>query len=342
MPEINKANRQVCDLQIYDYKTKIPFLFFDTANVTTVGLSGDSVYAMAKGSRRIAFQNPMSGTLTVECQVFPFKFFSLFSDGVIDNVATFAKHVKVTAAVGGTLTFTVGNGEEIKSGTVYVFPAGEYGNEEAMIGGTYADGTFTATTASDIEQDASYEVGYLITKTGARKISFTNRKLPKDVFITMDTLDKDEDGAFIPFVMTAYKASIQRNWEMSFNSEGDPQSITATFDLMEDSDGNILDLVEYDDTAKMSVSRNSLTIAQGAASPDISIGAAVAPITVAIKDNADATYAKLHAVISGDSDTIIITADDDAAVATGYKVILTDSAATPQTATITVAVIAGE
>ncbi len=59
----NRANRQVCDLDIRILATKAPFLFFDTANVTTVGLTGDSVHAMAKGTRRIAFQNPMEGTL---------------------------------------------------------------------------------------------------------------------------------------------------------------------------------------------------------------------------------------------------------------------------------------
>ena len=59
MPDVNKANRQVCDLQINDLKTMMPFLKFDTANTTTAGLSSDSVYAMAKGSRKIAFANPL-------------------------------------------------------------------------------------------------------------------------------------------------------------------------------------------------------------------------------------------------------------------------------------------
>ena len=60
-----RANRQVCDLDIRRLSDDTPVLFFDTANVTTVGLTGDSVHAMAKGTRRIAFQNPMEGTLTV-------------------------------------------------------------------------------------------------------------------------------------------------------------------------------------------------------------------------------------------------------------------------------------
>lgn len=65
MPELNKANRAVCDVDIRILATKKPFLFFDTANTTTAGLTGDSVYAMAKGNRRIAYHNPMTGTMTL-------------------------------------------------------------------------------------------------------------------------------------------------------------------------------------------------------------------------------------------------------------------------------------
>ena len=65
MPKINKANRQVCDVDIRDVATKKPFLFFDTANTTTQNITGESVFAMAKGTKRIAFANPVEGTATI-------------------------------------------------------------------------------------------------------------------------------------------------------------------------------------------------------------------------------------------------------------------------------------
>lgn len=54
MPNINKANRQVCDVDIRSLDRK-PVLFFETANTTTQALTGESVYATAKGVKRIAF-----------------------------------------------------------------------------------------------------------------------------------------------------------------------------------------------------------------------------------------------------------------------------------------------
>lgn len=248
MPELNKANRQVCDVDIRILKTMAPFLKFDTANTTTAGLSGDSVYAMAKGSRKIAFANPLEGTMTIEAQVYPFKFFALLSDGQIESTAVYAASHKVVCETAGELTVSVENGT-IEAGSVFVYPAGSFGDEAAAVKGTFADGKFTAETAGDIAKDAEFEVGYMVNRTGVKKISFNNKKLPRDYFITMTTVDKDEQDLLTPFIMTAYKASIQRNFELSFSSEGDPATVTLTFDLMEDKNGNIFDMVELTDDA---------------------------------------------------------------------------------------------
>ena len=255
MAELNRANRMVCDVDIRILKTKEPFLYFKTANTTTAGLSADAVYAMAKGSRRIAFPNPMEGTMTIEAQVYPFKFFALLSDGVIHNDAVYAEKATIAATAAGALPLTVGTGDSIVSGTVFVYPSGSFGDEDSAIEGTYADGTFTATTADDIAVGSDYEVGFIVSRgSGVKRISFDNSKLPQDYYIRMNTMDKDEDGALTPFQMTAYKATIQRTFDLSFSSEGDPATVTLTFDLLEDKDGNILDMVEIEDELEVNPS----------------------------------------------------------------------------------------
>lgn len=250
MPDINKANRQVCDVLFCDVKTKKPYLKFDTANTTTAGIEGDSVYAMAKGSRKIAFANPLTGTMSIEAQVYPFKFFSLFTDGVIDTTAVYAETKDVTATAGGTLSIAEPTAGTIETNTVFAYPYDSFGDESTLIAGSYSEGIFTATTESEIVADKKYTVGYIVNKTAVRKISFRNDKLPKDYYVTMSTLDKDEEGVLTPFKIVAYKAMAQRNFELSFNSEGDPATVTATFDLMEDKDGNIIDMIEVTDESE--------------------------------------------------------------------------------------------
>ena len=244
MPDVNKANRQVCDVLINDLKTMKPFLSFDTANTTTAGLSSDSVYAMAKGSRRIAFTNPLEGEMKISAQVYPFKFFALLSDGVIDSTAVYADSQTVECATAGELALTVPTNGTITAGTVFAYPADSFGDEAALIVGTYADNKFTATNAGDIAVGSKYTVGYVINRTGVKKIAFNNSRVPKDYYITMTTVDKDEDGLLTPFKIIAYKATINRNFELSFSSEGDPAEVELSFALMEDKDGNVLDMVE--------------------------------------------------------------------------------------------------
>ena len=222
MPDLNKANRQVCDVDIRILKTMQPFLFFDAANTTTAGLTGDAVYAMKKGTKAIAFQNPIEGTLSITAQVIPFKFYALLSNGVVETDAAYAKKETIKATTGGSLAIA-----NAKAGSVFVFKTGEFG--DTPIKGTYADGTFTATTAGDIVADTNYEVGYIVVKdTGVKRVSFNNDRIPQDYFITMSTLDKDEVGVLTPFIITAYKASVQRDFELSFSSEGDPAEMTLT------------------------------------------------------------------------------------------------------------------
>ena len=81
MPDLNRANRQCCDLDIRNHKTGAPVLFADFGNVTTAGFSSDNVYAMKKGAKAIAFNNPIEGTISIECQVHPFSLYALLGDG---------------------------------------------------------------------------------------------------------------------------------------------------------------------------------------------------------------------------------------------------------------------
>lgn len=240
MPELNKANRQVCDVDIRFLSTGKPFLFLDTANTTTQNVSSDSVYAMAKGQRAIAYSNPIEGTMTIEAQVLPFKVYSLMSDGVIRSDAEYPKHETITATAAGSLTLS-----ETPSGTVYVYPKGEFGTEESVISGSVTEKVFTAGSADNITIGSSYEVGYIVSKTeGVHRISFGDNYAVLDYTVAMSTLEKDEDGNLTPYIIKAYKATPQRNFEMSQSSEGDPASITITFDLLRDKNGNVIDMIE--------------------------------------------------------------------------------------------------
>ena len=239
MPDLNRANRQCCDLDIRDFKTGAPVLFADFGNVTTAGFSSDNVYAMKKGAKAIAFNNPIEGTVSIETQLRPFKLYSLLGDGTIEKSGIIKKREVIKCTTGGELTLT----GTPKDNTVFACKQGAWGEE--VIDGSFSGTKFSATSSGDIAMGEYYEVGYLEVKSsGINKVTINNNKLPKDVTISMETLDKDVAGNLVPFVMNIYKATIQRNLELSFSSEGDPASVTLTFDALQDDDGNVMDFIE--------------------------------------------------------------------------------------------------
>lgn len=239
MNELNMANRQCCKLDIREYSTNKPWMYADFCNTTTAGFSGDSVYAKKLGSKAIKFDNPLDATMKLTFHVHPFRIYAMLSDGEVETSAVIPVREDVEAKTAGVLNLT----DTPIAGTVFVYAEGEFGGSDIV--GTVKEKAFTATATSDIVVGTKYTVAYLVNKTsGVRKVSFNNKKVPKDFRITQETLDKDENGNLVPMKMTAYKASPQRNMEWTFASEGDPAELTITLDVLEDKDGNILDYVE--------------------------------------------------------------------------------------------------
>lgn len=240
--DINGANRQCCDLDIRDYKTKTPWMYADFCNTTTMGFSSDAVYAMKKGARCIKFDNPLEGTIAMTFQVHPFRVYAMLSDGEIETSAVITRKETVKAITAGSLTLT----NTPVAGTVFIYDVDDFGGK--AIEGTVVDKVFTATTDTDIAAGTSYAIGYLELKSdGVKKVSFNNKKIPKDFHIQMSTLDKNEQGELVPMRITAYKASPQRSLDLSFSSEGDPAEITITMECLEDENGDVLDMIEITD-----------------------------------------------------------------------------------------------
>ena len=231
----NMANRKAADVDIRKLANKEPFLFFDKANVTTAGFSADDTFAMAKGAEAIGFSNPGKGTMTVEAQVVPIRFYALMSNGVVSVSGVKAVKETIKCSTGGKLTVTGAD-----AGSVFVYKKGEVGG--TSIAGQYTADTFTATQDDDIVANTEYDVCYLKTETtGHHRVSFNNKVDTLDYYVTMITEGKDETGALAAYQLTAYKAKPKKSFDVSWSSTGDPATVKIEFTCLEDSDGNVLD-----------------------------------------------------------------------------------------------------
>ena len=239
----NRANRQVCDLDISYRSNGKPFMYFETANTTSIGLESGSVFAMAKNRRKIKFSDPITGTITVTAQVYPSKLFELLSGGGMSNSACYAKVVTIPCTEEGKLPLIVTNGS-VNVGTVFAYPEDDYGDSDCLVPCTfYNDELLGAFLLGH-----KYKVGFVVTRNeNVRTYTFKNSAPMAEYKITMSTLNKGEDGDYTPFLMVIYRAVLNRGIELSFSSEGEPAEITLTFTVLSDRTGKFMDMVEIAD-----------------------------------------------------------------------------------------------
>ena len=300
----NFANREVCNLVFCDYKTKVPFLRVDYANVSSTEVTGDSVFAYGGQGhpKRISYNGNKAGTVSFETQIQTMQLYRLITGGTIEHTAKFIKREEITCAVGGELTF----GTAAIAGTAYAYAVDD--DCGTPIVGTGIATKFTATTAGDIEVGNVYIVYYLYNiNSGVQKINIKGTTFPKTFIAYADTFNKTEDDEIVPYKFVAYKCAPQANFTLSFQNDGDPATMTVTCDLLVDGDDNMLDLIleEEDNTDYVGVT--GITLNDDAI--NVAIGAnttLTATITPNTATNTTVTWTTANASIATVADGKVV------------------------------------
>lgn len=234
MANPNMANREVCDLIFYDFKTKKPFLNLDFANVTTTELTGESVFAFGgKGHpKRIAFSGERGGTIAIETQIQTVKLWELITGGEVTKSAKFVAREELTIADG-----KVTLGATPVEGTIVAYAENDDCGTELEITATGAEVTVTGATGNVI-------VYYMKELTeGVTRISIKSTSFPKNFTVYGDTVVKTEDDEVLPYKLVAYKCAPQSNLTLSYSNTGDPGTVNITCDLLATKDEELLDLI---------------------------------------------------------------------------------------------------
>ena len=232
----NFANREVADLMLVDYSTKKLFLNVDWANVTSTSFEGDRVFATGgQGApNRVQFDGSRTGTLTIEAQVYPVKVFQMLSGNDLGTTANFLKREKVTAADTTKLEVSA----EIASTAVQVFKADDdLGTEITTTGATGKEVTCT------VESGVEYIVYYYAKQAAAQVVHLDSRHFPKAYRVEGSIPYKTESDDIIEAHPIWYKAAPQAGFELSWQNTGDPVSLTMTFDVLADENGDMFSLI---------------------------------------------------------------------------------------------------
>lgn len=231
------ANREVADLMFVEYSTKKPFMMFDLANTTGYDLDGDTVFAYGGQGhpKRVSFSGNRSGTFRVETQMQTMKLYQMITGADIKTDAQFLKREVLKAGEDNGLTLTA----EPIADSVYVYDKDDdcgTAKDKLTISGK-------TVTGEGLTKDSEYIVYYLTKMAGAQRLNINTRSFPKAFTIYGETYEKTEDDEVVPYKMIAYKAVPQSSFSVDFSNDGDPTSLSITFDLLADSDDNVLDLI---------------------------------------------------------------------------------------------------
>ena len=238
----NMANREVMNLVLLDYKTKVPYMNIDFANVSTTNFTANRVYA--KGGwgapNRVGFDGERTGTLQIDTQIMPAKLFALLSGKDIAKTAKVLKREELAAGADGLEL-----AEEPKTGTVQVFAASD--DCGTPIEGVAATGK--KVTATGITENQNYIVYYYLDKTtGVQSIKFDADTFPKAFEIRGEMPFKTEDEEDVMCDLTYYKAQPQATFNLAFQNTGDPTTVSITFDCYANQDGDIYEMTFEDGT----------------------------------------------------------------------------------------------
>lgn len=242
---VNFANREVADLYLNEYSTGNQFLYVDWANVTSTSFDAERVFAVGgQGApNRVQFDGSRTGTLTVEAQVYPAKVFQMYSGNDMGTTANMIKRQKLTATADG---LTLPTGDTPVTDSLQIFAADdEYGVELEGTASTTGEGAeaVTVITGDSITADSSYIVYYYVESTDVQVVHFDSKHFPSAYRVEGSVPFKTENDVIIECHPLWYKVAPQGAFELSWQNTGDPVTLTMTFDVMADADGNIFDMI---------------------------------------------------------------------------------------------------
>ena len=243
------ANRDVSNLLICDYMTGAPYINIDYANITTTDITGEVVHAYGGQGhpKKITFSGDRGGTMTVETQVQEKKLYKLITGSANDTLDThdvnLAEKTYISTESSNKIFWL--DKQPKSNDDIKVCKDGSVVDASYSVAGSATNNRWKVTVSTN---GASFNNGdqivvFYVTTTTSEKIAVKADTFPRAVIIYADTWDKSTDDSIVGQKMIVYKAVPQPNFSLSNSNSGDPGTLTMTFDLMEDRDHNILDLI---------------------------------------------------------------------------------------------------
>jgi len=233
MPELGRyGSREILKLQVYDMAST-PIMNFDYANTATYEGNSSRVFAWGAGNRRLSWDGEKEYTLTVETQIFTMQHLALLTgESIIKGAKDIYKVENAVIGAGGTIELSKTPVNGVAGVAVYNFNSGTIDNTAPLAVDDVNGNTITLDSSETFNVGDSVQVYYQYQVLNTNSISYTAKGFPQYVKLVGDTLYKDEvSNEVVAQQLIFHKAHLQPNFSISMSSQGDPASLTLTFDL---------------------------------------------------------------------------------------------------------------
>lgn len=213
--------------------TRVPVLFTDYANSTTLEFGADRVMATAKGVNKVAFDSNKNGTFSMELQVFELKWLSILLGATEDNSsATEIAKREILTVRGNKVTLS----ETPKAGSMAVFTLDKdnRSHKDEVKPGALKDKNLTVTLADNTK----VVVYYMVEKSGLTSFLISSDKYADSYAIYGDTMLKTEMGSDQFVQLRIPNCKPQGAFSITFSSK-DVATLSAKFDILADENGDM-------------------------------------------------------------------------------------------------------
>lgn len=221
-----------------------PVLYSDYANSTSLEFSADRVFATAKGVNKVAFDTGKSGTFGIELEVFEFKWLSILLGALeSESVREISKREVLTVNSGA---ISLANTPKADSVAIFTVDVDKRSHLEEVEGFTVT-GTDVDLSLTSVVDGENVVVYYLSdTATAVKSYTVNDTNYAEAYAIVGDTMLRSEIGTDQFIQLKIPNCRPQGNFSISF-SASDVATLSATFDILADENGDMIEFIEIDE-----------------------------------------------------------------------------------------------
>jgi hypothetical protein len=244
--------KDACNVALEGLSSHAIEAYLNYANTFSLDLKADTVYAMGKGSRRIAWDKPLEGTVTISTEMTTSQWIALLLGAGVITTGVDVFRREVLPVTEGKVTLTKGT-PLVGSLTVAVLDEDMVSHSSILeaVATTPADATEYKISDNDITVDVSLNgkeltCYYLINVATAK--SFTVKSNGDKGYYKMyaDLEGKsDATGAIEYKQLQLFKVSPQKNFKFDFNADS-PAKFDMVFDLLANAEDKMLKWVDIE------------------------------------------------------------------------------------------------